>query len=146
MQASVGPYMLKICVRGSASRRRRTSAEASGSPPSMRRTSEVEGGAALRIDSKNDGTELACVTRSVSTNSQKRRPSIARSSPAMTTVAPLSSGSSSWPIETSKPTETAARTRSPLAMGSCARRANARLTAARCGTATPFGFPVEPEV
>ena len=34
-------------------------------------------------------------------------------SPAMTTVAPLSSGSSNWPMETSKPTEMAARTRSP---------------------------------
>ena len=70
-----------------------------------------------------------------------------RTSAQNTTQAPCSSGNSSWLTETLKPIEVEASTRAPGWSASCRPlRAAMRLTSARCGTPTPLGRPVVPDV
>ena len=91
---------------------------------------------------------VACITVAWLDSSSPRRawPSTASSRLASTTCRPTASGSSSSSTAMSKLSVVTATSRSAaLRPGSCAMLTR-KFTTARCGTTTPLGLPVEPEV
>ena len=73
-------------------------------------------------------------------------PSIASSRLAITTVAPTVSGSWSSSTAISKDSVVTATSTSSAVMPGWRAMLVRKLTTARCGTTTPLGLPVEPEV
>ncbi len=65
---------------------------------------------------------------------------------ARTSSAPVSSGTKISRLEMSKPKVVTDRKRSPGPMPNRSPMSCTRLTSASCGTTTPLGRPVEPEV
>jgi hypothetical protein len=65
---------------------------------------------------------------------------------ASTTVAPLTSAGKIWNADTSNPIGAKCRNRSPGRMPVASTTPRQELTSARCGTMTPFGAPVDPDV
>ena len=88
-----------------------------------------------------EGTVLTRVTGAVAGSSAR-----ARASRTKTTVPPAASGAKISKIDRSKPIEVAASTPARRSRGKAASAQLTKSAAARCGMATPFGAPVEPEV
>jgi hypothetical protein len=70
----------------------------------------------------------------------------ARTLGRMRTVPPTSSGPNIWRMDGSKPNDVVAATSAVSAGRNAVRDQPSRLASARCGTRTPFGAPVDPEV
>ncbi len=144
MVVSVGPYMFHS-VTPVASRRRARSV-GSASPPAR----AVKPGPPRQpvSSSMRQAEGVACiivapeVTRAVA----RRAPSVTVSRSARTTRAPSTSGSSSSSIEMSNAKVVTAKRLSSLLMPGRSFIALRKLPSAPCGTWTPLGRPVEPEV
>jgi hypothetical protein len=93
-----------------------------------------------------EGTSWAIVTPLVSINRSSWRMSRVCSAVAIATAAPLTSGSHSSHPAASKLGDVLARTTSVPWMPVAALRDSNWLTTPACGTVTPLGLPVEPEV
>lgn len=140
---SVGPYTFQTVP--SAVRIRSARAGGSASPPHSARTR-----GACQPDSISwcqvAGVAWTTVTGAASSSFASRAPSRAVSRSTTRTVAPHASGTSSSSTAMSKEAVVTAATVSPAVSSSLRTMSRAKLASARCGTVTPFGRPVEPEV
>src|SRR5439155_15462856 len=137
---SVGPYALIIRRPGA---HRATSSAGHASPPTAR--VRKSGSATSGTVAIATGGIRACVTRFATITSASSSPS---SGPGggTTRAAPAGSDMHSSRIEASKLGEENCRTRSPADTAKCSTSAAEKLARPACGTTTPFGCPVEPEV
>ncbi len=147
MHASVGPYRFTTSAPVSARARAAAPAGNASPPQKIRRTPR---------SSPNPGSSSSTCS-CVGTNCTTVTPSAAivrtscagsRCAPgaASTSSAPDSSGAHSSHTEASKLKEVFWSTRSPAPSGNSSPIHAMWLDSAPCGTATPFGLPVDPEV
>ncbi len=141
---SVGPYMFHT----SSARARRSSAKERGraSPPQSTRRSLLPSQPDTTSSFQVAGVACIKVTPSASIRRARTPPSRASSSPTMATRAPTVSGrNSSSTAMSNEIVVTAKMTSSSVMPGSSAMESR-KFATAPCGTSTPFGFPVEPDV
>ncbi len=139
---SVGPYTFSR--RFTRPRSSRARGRGSPSPPASATTSGPSKPAARSIRHP-EGVAWTWDTRSDLMSSTAPGPRAA-SSPATTTRPPVTRGSSSSSAEMSNEREVRASHASPGAAPSRSRMPSSRFASAECGTATPLGRPVDPEV
>ncbi len=139
---SVGPYAL---TRRRPADQRATTSGGQASPATASAVicgRVVSGGRAARTD----GGRVAWVTRCSATSPARPAPGSRRAAGAMTRVAPVSQAPQISATDASKLGDANCRTRLPAVTvnrSACAAASPARPA---CGTTTPLGTPVEPEV
>ena len=144
---SVGPYRFHSAPRGPV-RASSCSARSGGRPSPPISTLKPSWPCQPASISKRQVDGVACITVAWfdSSSARSERPSVASSRRASTTVAPTNKGSSSSSTAMSKLSVVTATSTSPgCRPGSRAMLAR-KLTTAVCGSTTPLGWPVEPEV
>jgi hypothetical protein len=99
-----------------------------------------------RIIRHPDGVACTCVTPASWISRTNAAGSRASRSVAMTVRPPVISGRNSSTAEMSNDADVCASHVSPGPASSRSRNASSRLASWACGTSTPFGRPVEPEV
>ena len=141
---SVGPYMFQVSGQRASSSRARSAG--SGSAP----TSALKPAGGVHCESNRmrhmPGVACRMVVPVRCMCSASALPSVATSRCTICTSAPAASGSISSGTAMSKDSVVTAAQRSVATMPGCARMLSSRFAAARCGTHTPLGLPVEPEV
>ena len=141
---SVGPYMFHNESQRSISLPARSAGKAS--PPHRALSPQRPDQPASISMRQVEG--VACITLMARAwiNSDRARPSMISPRVAITTQAPLVIGSSSSSTAMSNESVVTASRRSSAASPGSRRMLERKFATARCGTQTPFGLPVEPEV
>ncbi|CAM5357244.1 hypothetical protein SGLAM104S_00281 [Streptomyces glaucescens] len=144
MVVSVGPYRLVTDTARSASATARSAGSAS--PPISTRSRSTTAGSCASTARHKLG--VACITDAPvdTASSHSAAGSRTTSRAATTTPAPLSSGTNSSRPAMSNPTVVTASRRSSAPRANRSRIDTRKLTSGPCGTTTPFGRPVEPDV
>ncbi|MFT3764373.1 MAG: hypothetical protein QM820_02450 [Minicystis sp.] len=141
---SVGPYMFHTDPERST--RRSASSRGTASPPMSTFSSPSPAQPASSSSRNVVGVACSTVMRPASIRAASARPSTAVSRLAISTCAPVVSGNhSSRPAMSNERLVTASTQSDASRPGSRAIEAR-KFTTARCGMATPFGLPVDPEV
>ncbi|GAA3089162.1 hypothetical protein GCM10020001_000120 [Nonomuraea salmonea] len=146
--ASVGPYRLCSSAPPSTSKKRSCNGCGSASPEhtTQRSPSQAAAEGCRRNTSSIDGTKCATLTRASLISCARYAGSRCPPGLATTSVAPVTSGQKNSQTDTSKPYGVFCSTRSPGSSGSRRCIQASRFTTPACGTTTPFGRPVDPEV
>ncbi len=137
----MGPYPLRNRRPGA---QRATTSALHASPVEI--TVFSSGSSARGVAASAEGVNLACVTRSLRSRARRSSPGIIASREATTSVAPLHSAVKRSSTDASKCSGAKKSTRAPSPMRYAAVKARMALHTPRCGTMTPLGRPVEPEV
>ncbi len=147
MHTSVGPYRFTTSAPVSARARAASSAGSASPPQKSRRSVRHSASAGWSTTTRStDGTSWSTVIPSRRTASSSSPASRCAPGGAMTSVAPASSGAQNSHTDASKPMGVFCSRRSAGARGKARSIQAIWLASARCGTPTPFGSPVEPEV
>jgi hypothetical protein len=141
MVASVGPYRLKK-RRSGAQRSTSSAGHASPAVISVRNAGSSAGGSTASAE----GGRVATVTSSSWRRRRRSGPGARVSRVPSTSVAPAASAITISNTEASKLGEANWSTRSPASTPRSRACPRATLASPRCGTSTPLGRPVEPEV
>ncbi|SFY52140.1 hypothetical protein STEPF1_05410 [Streptomyces sp. F-1] len=144
MVVSVGPYMFHTAAPAPASADAR--APSSASPPTRIRRPSAAAGSASRSARHSPGVAWRTETPCARISRPSRAGSRTASRSATTTVAPDTSGRNTSSREMSNPNVVTASHRSPSVRAICEPMDHRKLRSAPCGTITPLGRPVEPEV
>ncbi len=144
MVVSVGPYMFHSSTP--PDRSRRASSAGSASPPASAFSPGAPGQPASSSIRQVDGVAWTTLAPEAASSRDNCSPSAAAPRSATTTRAPVTSGSSSSSSEMSKEWVVTASRVSPAVRPGRSRIERRKFASARCGTCTPLGRPVEPEV